>query len=153
MPRPKKERLVEVPPLYTSFKPTGRPRKSLQRIELALDQYEALRLADYEGLGHEEAAEQMAISRSTFTRLLETARAAMASFLIEGKELCVNGGSVHFAGNILECENCGHMFKTGFADSFTTCPNCGSSNLIDSAGSFGHGKCCDEYTRKVRENS
>lgn len=56
MGRPKKERIVERPPLYTSFKPTGRPRKSLQRVELALDQYEAIRLADYEGLGHKEAA-------------------------------------------------------------------------------------------------
>ena len=78
MSRPKKARLVEAPPLYTSFKPTGRPRKSLQRIELALDQFEAIRLADYEGLGHEEAAAQMAISRPTFTRPLEGARAAMS---------------------------------------------------------------------------
>jgi len=153
VPRPKKERLVERPPLYTSFKPTGKPRKSLKRVELALDQYEAIRLADYEGLEHEEAAELMAISRPTFTRLLEGARAAMAAFLIEGKELFVKGGSVHFAGNILECENCGHVFKTDFSGTLDRCPSCGSKSLIDSAGTFGHGKCCDEYARRVRKTT
>lgn len=147
MPRPKKKRLVNRPPLYTSFKPIGVRINELEQIPLTLDELEAIRLSDYEGKDHAEAADEMNISRSTFTRLIEKARQKVATFLIEGKNLFIEGGNVHFRGNILRCQRCGHMFKTGFEKPIHVCPSCGSNNLIDLAGGFGHGKCCRGYNR------
>lgn len=146
MPRPQKERIVNQPPLYSSFKPTGVRKSGLQQLTLTLDEYEAVRLADYLEMEHEEAAGEMEISRSTFTRLLERARKKVSAFLIEGKELCIEGGRIHFRGNIIRCLSCGHVFNTGFDREVTLCPACGSGDLLDMAGGYGHGRCCEEYT-------
>lgn len=142
MSRPKNNRIVHEPPLFSAFKPIGVKASELDPVLLSLDEFEALRLADNLGLSHEEAAEEMGISRPTFTRLIEDARKKLSDFLISGKVLSIEGGSVHFRQNIIRCRNCGHMFKTNFTDSLTTCPVCNSGNLINFAGGFGHGKCC-----------
>lgn len=145
MPRPEKKRIVNTPPIFNSFKPTGFWRSALKNISLSLDEYEAIRLADYEGLDHSEAAELMEISRSTFTRLIEKARKKISAFLIEGAELSIEGGNIHFRGNIIRCLDCGHMFNTELDQSFSACPSCGSQKLIDVAGGYGHGQCCNRY--------
>ncbi|HPR17832.1 MAG TPA: DUF134 domain-containing protein [Candidatus Cloacimonadota bacterium] len=150
MPRPKKKRLVHQPPLYNSFKPVGVRMSSLESISLTLDELEAIRLTDYLGKEHSEAAEEMEISRSTFTRLVEKARSKVAHFLIEGKQLYIEGGDIHFRGNILRCEHCGHMFKTDFDHSAEVCPACGSPDLLDFAGGFGHGRCCRGFNQNRR---
>ena len=142
MPRPEKKRMVHSPPLFSSFKPTGVGRRNLKAVELSLDEYEAIRLADYDGLAHAEAAELMEISRSTFTRLIDKARAKLAGFLINGGELRIAGGNVHFKGNIIKCIDCEHMFNTTFDKILRECPSCGSERLLDMAGGFGHGRCC-----------
>jgi len=143
MPRPEKQRMVHSPPLFNSFKPTGIGRNRLVPIILSLDEYEAIRLADYQGLDHAEAAEMMEISRSTFTRLIEKARKKLSKFLVEGAELSIDGGNIHFRGNIFRCMDCEHMFNTDFNGTFTECPSCGSKRLIDVAGGYGHGRCCN----------
>jgi predicted DNA-binding protein (UPF0251 family) len=115
---------------------------NLEQILLTLDEFEALRLADFIGLTHAEAADEMEISRSTFTRLVEKARKKIADFLIQGKLLTIEGGSIHFRNNIIHCQDCGHMFKTNIDNAITECPACHSKNLLNLAGEFGHGKCC-----------
>jgi len=147
MPRPQSERIVHEPPIFSDFKPIGVRAQNLGRILLTLDEFEAFRLADQVGLSHAEAAEEMEISRSTFTRLIEKARKKIADFLIQGKLLSIEGGSIHFRNNTFECQSCGHMFKTNMVNTITECPACHSGNLINLAGGFGHGKCCD-YLRK-----
>ena len=142
MARPQSDRLVHEPPLFSGFKPIGVRGQDLGQILLKLDEFEALRLADQVGLSHAEAAEEMEISRSTFTRLIEKARKKIADFIIQGKILTIEGGSIHFRNNILKCQGCGHMFKTNMVNSITECPACHSGNLINLAGGFGHGKCC-----------
>ncbi len=142
MPRPEKDRIVHNPPLFDEFKPVGISGNLLREIELSLDEYEALRLADMLGMSHSEAADEMEISRSTFTRLIEKARRKLADFLINGKLLRINGGNVHFRKNIIKCENCGYMFKIDFETRFAKCPECGSERLLNLAGGFGHGRCC-----------
>jgi len=69
----------------------------LEEVGLSLDELEAIRLADYEGLYHEQAAEKMKISRPTFGRILGEARLKLAETLVEGKALRIetkieNGG-------------------------------------------------------------
>lgn len=74
-------------PGVTYYKPAGVPMRSLSEVRLALDEYEALRLADYEGLYHDEAASMMQISRQTFGRIIGAARKKLAEALLEGKAI------------------------------------------------------------------
>lgn len=117
----------------------------MERLSLSLDEYEAVRLADYLGLEHEGASEMMKISRSTFTRLLERARRRLAAFIVEGRELHIEGGRVHFEGNLLQCVSCGHVFPFPLGKSAPRCEQCGGGDLVDFAGGFGHGKCCNQF--------
>ena len=142
MPRPKKERRIQSPPLHRRFKPAGYPAKQLKETYLELDEFEALRLADYLKMDQQEASEEMGISRPTFTRLLESAHYKMAEFLVNGHHLHIGGGSIHFNTNILSCNSCGHMFNIPIKNDMHSCPECGSDNLINYAGGFGHGPCC-----------
>jgi predicted DNA-binding protein (UPF0251 family) len=148
MPRPRKLRHVDRPPLLTGFKPLGIRSSELQPIDLSLDEYEAIRLADHLGLDQSEAADQMDISRSTFSRLIERARGKVARFLIEGAHLRIGGGDVHFVGNRLQCLSCGNLFNTDLDQAVDVCPNCGSTKLVDLAGGFGHGRCCRRHQRR-----
>lgn len=87
MPRPKKCRRIEGSPTVTYFKPQGIPLRDLTEVYLTMDGYEALRLADYEGLTTGEGASRMGVSRHTFGRMLGDARLAVAKALIEGLAL------------------------------------------------------------------
>lgn len=91
MSRPKKERCIRCQPNALYFKPRGIPLIHLEEIDLSLDELEAIRLADYEGLYHEQAAERMNISRPTFGRILGEARRKIAEALVEGKALRIEG--------------------------------------------------------------
>jgi predicted DNA-binding protein (UPF0251 family) len=142
MSRPQDNRMVLEPPLFSTFKPLGIKGQELEQVQLALDEFEAFRLADYSGLSHAEAADEMGISRSTFSRLIEKARKNIADFIIQGKLLTIGGGSIHFRNNIIRCQSCGHMFKINISNTISECPACHSKHLINLAGGFGHGKCC-----------
>jgi LSD1 subclass zinc finger protein len=148
MPRPKKDKIVGSPPLFSCFKPVGVRRCLLRDTKLELDEYEAIRLSDYEGLDHVRAAARMGISRSTFSRLVETARKKVARFLVDGEVLQIAGGRIHFRDNILKCSECGKMFGVPIGASVVKCPVCGSSELVNLAGSYGHGMCCLGVTEK-----
>ena len=142
MPRPQYNRIVNEPPLYSHFKPIGLREQDSKQIALTLDEFEAFRLADQLGYTHAMAADEMEISRSTFSRLIEKARKKIADFIILGRALTIGGGAVHFRVNIIQCRNCGHMFKVQFEHDISECPECHSQKIINLAGSFGHGKCC-----------
>lgn len=87
--RPKKCRQVEFDPRATVFKPLGIPMRTLEQVGLELDEAEAIRLADYQGLYHEKAGAEMGISRQTFGRLLNSAHKKVAQALVEGKGLVI----------------------------------------------------------------
>ena len=148
MPRPQDNRIVLEPPLFSEFKPLGIKGQDLEQVQLALDEFEAFRLADHNGLTHAEAADEMGISRPTFSRLIEKARKKIADFIIQGKLLTIDGGSVHFRNNIIRCQRCGHMFKINISNTISECPACHSKHLINLAGGFGHGKCCHYNNQK-----
>lgn len=94
MPRPFKCRRIGSTPLCDYFKPRGRPLSELEEVSLRLDEMEAMRLADIEGLYHEEAAGKMNVSRQTFDRILTRAHKAVAEALLGGKALRIEGGNV-----------------------------------------------------------
>lgn len=142
MSRPKKNRIVSTPPRFQEFMPASSLVDNIPDVSLGLDEFEAIRLADYLGMDHEDAAAEMDISRSTFTRLVEQARSKVAHLLVDGHRLKIGGGAVHFRENMVQCRDCGQVFDSGFPSSITQCPDCGSHRLIDLAEGFGHGKCC-----------
>ena len=93
MPRPRKARCVAAAPTATYYKPRGVPLSLLRSVVLPIEGLEALRLADAEALAHEEAARRMDISRPTFSRLLAEARHVVASALVNGWALRIDGGA------------------------------------------------------------
>ncbi len=142
MPRPKSRRFIHEPPLFDSFKPVGVRARDLQDLEMSLDELEALRLADKEGLTQDEAAEMMSISRSTFSRLVESARKKSAEFLLDGRRLSIGGGPVHFRQNRLRCRGCGRILASKIGGEPAMCDVCGSHDLVNLADGYGHGECC-----------
>ena len=92
MVRPRKCRIVNSAPDVSYFKPRGVPLSDLNEIFLSVEGYEALRLADYHGFKHEDAAVRMQVSRQTFGRILSQARNIVAKALINGWALRIRGG-------------------------------------------------------------
>jgi predicted DNA-binding protein (UPF0251 family) len=94
MVRPCKCRKVGISPNAVYFKPRGIPLCSLEEVCLSLDEAEAMRLADLEGMYQEEAAKQMNVSRQTFGNIINSAHKKVADALIKGKALLIKGGTV-----------------------------------------------------------
>lgn len=92
MPRPFKCRRVRCKPDANYFKPRGIPLSDLQEIGLGLDELEAIRLADLEGLYQEDAAKKMNISRQTFGNIIAAAHKKIADAIVNGKALKISGG-------------------------------------------------------------
>lgn len=97
MPRPRHCRRVGYMPQVTFYKPQGVPLSILQHIALTVDELEAVRLADLQGLYQEQAAAQMNVSRQTFGRIIESAHKKIADALVNGKALMIKGGLVEFS--------------------------------------------------------
>ena len=106
MPRPKQDRKISIPPLMKGFKPFGIPRRMLSSVSLLYDEYEAIRLLDYEGMNQDQAAVQMNVSRPTLTRIYEKARKTIAQALVEGKMIMIEGGNVQFDRAWYRCRRC-----------------------------------------------
>ena len=70
-----------------------------------MDEFEAIRLADLEGLYQEDAADRMGISRQTFGRIVASAHAKVAEALVKGKALKIEGGAVAACG--VKSSGCG----------------------------------------------
>lgn len=112
MPRPHRCRYVDADPAARAFKPVGVPVERLPAVELRVDELEALRLADLEGLYQEQAAGMMGVSRPTFARLVESARRKVADALVNAKVLTIAGGTVMITSQrVFECRACGHRFE------------------------------------------
>ncbi len=92
MPRPRKPRFVDGPPLVDDFRPHPCKRKGIETVFLPLEGLEAIRLSDFEGLSQEESADRMNVSRATFGRILLEARKKVAEALVMGKMLRIEGG-------------------------------------------------------------
>jgi len=132
--KPRKKRNVLYPPNVQYFKPHGVPIGNLNTVFLTIDEYEAIRLADYQKLKHEEAAKKMGISRPTFTRLLESAHDKISDSIVNGKAVRIGGGNFNFLGNRYTCRVCGYSWNMErFSGHDISCPDCSSSE-IDNIG-------------------
>jgi len=130
MPRPHKCRRICFTPRSAYFKPAGIPVSELEQISLTLDESEALRLADLQGIEQEEAAKSMKVSRQTFGNILRSARSKIADSIINGKALKIEGGNVSVVRRLLACGSCGSESELAFGVSRpAACPRCGSGDI------------------------
>ncbi len=84
--RRKKVRYIQSMPEIAQFSPRGKPGRP-DEAELKIDEYEAIKLADYQGCDQSEGAKHMGISRASFGRILRNARKVLATALVEGRTI------------------------------------------------------------------
>ncbi len=148
MARPTKWRKIEHIPVTPYFVPSEKEVLELPENSLKLEELEALRLKDLEGLEQEECAVKMEVSRPTFQRILLSAREKVADSLINGKMIHIEGGNYTLNICPIKCDECGKEWKDSFENLESikngkyVCPNCGSKNLVC------QGKCQDKFCRK-----
>ncbi len=155
MPRPFCCRRIGFMPGARYFKPHGAsmhtPMHTMEEIILTMDELEAVRLADYEALYQEQAAEKMQISRPTFGRIVESAHKKIADALVNGRALRIEGGNVEMqdygegrggmrAGGSCICPKCGGKVphRPGMPCKDERCPTCGVRMMRE--GSPCHGR-------------
>jgi transposase-like protein len=109
-----------------------------------VDEYEALRLVDLEGLQQQEAAERMKVSRATCARILEEAHRKVADALTTGKAIRIEGGSFVLGSNRYRCRECGTTWDIPLRGAqepppAQSCPSCRSDKVMDLGRQVGHG--------------
>lgn len=133
MARPVKLRHVTQLPSTSFFRPVGIPVNVLQGVRLLVEEVEAIRLKDLEGLEQEECAERMHISRPTFHNVLESGRRKLADALISGKAIQIEGGNFGLPQTRFKCNNDGHEWDVPFEVLARkvplSCPVCFSGNI------------------------
>jgi predicted DNA-binding protein (UPF0251 family) len=92
MPRPCKRRRICALPQNCSFAPLGSEAIPRAVIVMAVDEFEAIRLIDLEGLTQEACALRMGVARTTAQAIYNSARVKLAECLVNGKELRIQGG-------------------------------------------------------------
>lgn len=133
MVRPKKDRIVRHNPDVIYFKPRGIPLMRLEEVTLTVDECEAIRLADLEGLSQEDAGKKMGISRATFGRIIQQARKNVADGIINGKAIRIEGGN----------------YRIDIQDGEFFCKSCGK-DCVEPSGNEGNDECssCKEHEIK-----
>jgi predicted DNA-binding protein (UPF0251 family) len=130
MPRPRRCRWIWALPNVSYFKPRGIPLSQLDEVILTVDEHEALRLSDVEGLDQEEAAKRMNISRQTFGRVLGSARKKISNAIINAKAIRIEGGDFITADRIFRCYSCGNIWEVPHGTPRpVSCPVCGNPNI------------------------
>lgn len=124
-----------MPPPMEGFKPFGIPMRRLESVVLLFEEFEAVRLADYENLIHEEAAKKMDISRPTFTRLYDKARKTIAKAFVEGKAIIIEGGDYITEEYWYKCRDCQDTTVSDKPEH--NCSNCDSEDIIPLEGEKG----------------
>ena len=91
--RRNKVRFIQKMPQIAQFSPRGKPGRP-DEVELRVDQYEAIKLADFQGYDQAEGADLMGISRPSFGRILREGRKVISDALVNGKIIRIRIGGV-----------------------------------------------------------
>jgi len=129
MPRRRRLRKIVAPPGFKSFKPHGSTKNRGKHVELLYEEYEAIKLADYDLLNHDEASKLMGISRPTFARVYESARRKIAKTLVETRELKTIFGNAWMDKNWYICNDCFARFTIPATHQENKCAICSSLNI------------------------
>jgi len=131
-PRIKVIRKVSNPPLIKGFKPYGLEsgKLKLESINILYEEYEALRLSDYDILNHHQASVLMGVSRPTYTRIYASALQKIAKAFVEGRQISIQGGKVYFDSDWYHCKKCRCYFNNPEKEqAVQNCPLCGNQQV------------------------
>jgi len=129
MPRPKLTRRMNNPPKFRGFKPSGITEER-NPVIMNYEEYEAIRLSDFQLFSQVESANAMGISRSTYARIYESARRKVAIAFVEGMPIVFEGGKVYFDSAWFKCNSCGCWFNHPERENILyACGLCGSTNF------------------------
>lgn len=151
MARPTKWRRIEHIPAVPYFVPSDKALAGVAVNILKLEELEAVRLKDLEGLEQEECAERMAVSRPTFQRILLSAREKIADSLVNGKTINIEGGNFTLHICPAKCLDCGKEWLESYENldalekGALSCPACGSNSVAcgqTCKGKFCRRSCC-----------
>src|SRR5271157_1295297 len=150
MARPTCCRRASEQPACRVFQPAGMPISILEEIVLSMDEFEAIRLADLEGLYQEQAAERMKVSRQTFGRIVEAARRKVAQALCDGLALRIEGGEVEMPDKrTFKCDQCRHIWGLPYGTGRPLeCPECKSESISRFEDDDGLGRSGGNCQRK-----
>ena len=129
MPRRKRMRRVVAPPSFRGYIPYGYQQGTKEHVDLLYEEYEAIKLADYDLMNHLEASHLMGVSRATFARVYESARRKIAKALVEAREIKSVFGNASLDQSWFVCNGCNARFN--IPDNLTGhhCPLCKSENI------------------------
>lgn len=149
-PRPKNIRKISEAPLSAGLRPIK--CKRFETIELHLEEYESLRLCDYEMLTQAEAASQMQVSRPTLTRIYASARQKMARALVEQAAIVIEGGSAYMEGQWYRCSVCNTIFNNinpGMREGQICCPVCNNRQFTTCDNEFINDNKIQNIMKKI----
>jgi uncharacterized protein len=113
------------------FRPFGMPMCRFDPVLLKFEEYESIRLVNYEKLSQDKAAEKMDISRPTFTRIYNRALNQIAQSFVEGKTIVIEGGNYSLEKEWYRCKKCFRLIEG--LDNHFKCKDCkafGENELI-----------------------
>lgn len=127
----------------------------LDEVVLLVDEFEAMRLADYEGLYQEQAAAKMRVSRQTFGRIIESAHKKIAEALIFGKAIKIEGGEYIMSDQRrFKCSYCEHLWELPYGSGRPNeCPNCKNKNIHRDIDDRGHSRANNEDSPAQNESA
>lgn len=129
MPRRKRNRKIQVPPVIKGMSVYGVRGRKTNEVILHIEEYETIRLLDYQNMTQEEAAVLMDVSRPTLTRIYEEARNKVATAFVEGRDIIFRGGDFYFDDNWYKCNDCQASFSD-YEENVTNCPVCHSEHIV-----------------------
>jgi predicted DNA-binding protein (UPF0251 family) len=104
------------------YMPYGMPACESGSVFLKFEEYESIRLVNYNMLQQDLAAEQMNVSRPTFTRIYNKALKQIAISFVEGKALVFEGGNYTFEKEWFRCKKCFKLIQG--MDNHYKCKDC-----------------------------
>jgi len=135
MPRPVKWRRVEYIPENRYFAPCPKGKcgccfEEIEEVQIKIEELEAMRFKDIEGLTQEECAVRMQISRQTFQNVIDEARKKVVTALIGNRAITIGGG--HYTKNVCnyKCISCGNETKITYEEHGPVCDHCGSNRVV-----------------------
>lgn len=118
---------INKPPAIDGFKPFGVPTEELEPEILMYEEYESIRLCDYENMSLKDAAKKMTIPETTFKLIYEQAHSTIAKAMVEAKAILVEGGDYHSEVYWYSCNRCKKLTTTKYQTNY--CLKCHSNDL------------------------
>jgi predicted DNA-binding protein (UPF0251 family) len=131
MARPEKCRKICNPPKMKGFKPFGMSECEKESVFLKFEEYESIRLVNYDLLAQDVAASQMNVSRPTFTRIYNRALKQIAISFVEGKVIEIEGGNYELDKDWYRCKKCYKLIEG--LENHSKCRDCkvfGENELV-----------------------